>query len=117
MLDLLKHKIDFSQLEALLKARTGVKSLQLQGEVFESQHRFRMNVRSNNLKDQCGIMECVYKEVQLQDFGSGFDKDTNLFNVTINFRYQIIDGGSNGLNVGTYLYNVETKQWSVPNYA
>lgn len=71
--------------------------------------KLKVEMESDNLADQCGIMSSIYKSVTL-DFGNSdifYDTEEGeiLFWCTPHFSYELVDGGSNGIKICTIWYS------------
>lgn len=83
-----------------------------------------INIKSDkNLVKDCGILQLGLKSVLLQDFGTHvlesvvYDKNDNIvestfrLHIVIDARYEIRNGGSNGITILVADYFVEDKRW------
>ena len=83
-----------------------------------------INIKSDkNLVKECGILQLGLKSVLLKDFGVHvlenvvYDKNDNIVestfrvHIVIDARFELINGGSNGITILAADYFVEDKKW------
>lgn len=110
---ILAHQIDFTGLELELSARLGAKNLKFTGEIeLSGRHpELRISFESNELKNQCGVMYSMFKSNKIRNFSNSWSDEENCFWIIVNFSYQHVDGGSNGMEICTAYYFPDTKNW------
>lgn len=86
---------NLEQLNTVVSAILGVKTrLQVEEKKnYRGEIRFEI-VDRKNYRNQCGIMGKAFTEVTIEDFGMWW-RDNGVC-IELNFRYQHVDGGSNG---------------------
>jgi len=80
---------------------------------------YRVTVWSEDLKDFCGILSPLYKKLMIQDFGCEIfvveEESTKVrcFQIflPLNFRYEYVDGGSNGSSIFMAMYDSREGKW------
>lgn len=111
--ELLAHEVDFTGLELELSARLGAKNLKFTGEIeLSGRHQeLRISFESNELKNQCGVMYSMFRSNKIKNFSNSWSDAENCFWIIVNFSYQHVDGGSNGMEICTAYYFPDTKNW------
>lgn len=104
-----KYDIDIKPLEDKISSMVGV-SIKLDHEVAKTRSGEEyIKIKSPNLVDKTGVFRPALKEVYIEEFGGGL-KD-NVFWISIHFVYKIKSGGSNGMDLLTAWYDINTKKW------
>ncbi len=114
-LEELQGKFDASGLEAEIEKRLGFKPEGLSITIVGGRRSPIVEIVSDNLIDQAGIMKKVFKEVTLDNFSGsvGIDKeDGKLFAwVPVHMSWTHNNGGTNGGEWFTSFYFFETGEW------
>jgi len=80
-----------------------------------SGNRPYIKFESQDLTDQAGIFKAGLKSVKLTGAGSdvfNMEKD-NSYGANMTLRFELKDGGSNGIGIGRAFHDMKTKKWDV----
>lgn len=90
-------------IETELKRITGIKNIKLDMEIKSSRNGEYIELTSNELIKYAGIMGCALNSIRLETFNTNVVFDEKNQEVywwgSIDFRYELADGGSNGMKV------------------
>ena len=88
---------NLAQLNTVIGAVLGTKtSLQVEERKNYKGEAYFTIVDHKDYRDQCGIMAKAFKKVTIENYGMGWRE--NGICIKFDFRYEHIDGGSNGAN-------------------
>lgn len=88
---------NLEQLNTVVSALLGVKtSLQIEEKQNYRGETYFAIVDRKDYRNQCGIMAKAFKKVTIENYGMGW-RDNGIC-IKFDFRYEHIDGGSNGAN-------------------
>lgn len=80
-------------------------------EDFKISKQGYVDITSNELKEHTGIMSEYYETFRVESFSNGFTEDSNIYWVSMSFRFRYKSGGSNGHTFKNVFYNFKTKTW------
>lgn len=108
--------------EKYLSKRTGIK-IHLYKEIKQSKNgEYSLNLFTGNLIDKTGICKAMLKYINIECNGISYSIDYNttgeqyLWIPTFDFRYDHINGGSNGYEVGRIKWNEKEASFYGYNY-
>lgn len=110
-------KIDFSELNRILSDKLGIEVNLVPGEITKGYSGYYIPAEmKDNIVSECGILSSVLKSVKLILFNSVITTDNETgelyFWCTPHFRYEIKEGGSNGLGLCAAFFT-ESDGWDI----
>lgn len=90
---LLQNRLE--EINIVVSAKLGIKvNLRIEeSKNYRNQIFFNL-IDDRNIKESCGVMASAFKNVYIKTFGVWWQENGVSFE--LNFRYELIDGGSNG---------------------
>jgi len=110
----LADKFDPSALEAEIAKRLDFKPAGLEVLFNTDDKKARVEITSDNLVDKAGIMDQVFSEVGIYNFGGsvGYDPDEGTYAwVPVHMSWEHVSGGSNGGKMFDAFYFFDTGRW------
>jgi len=110
----LKDQIDMKELMRLLsiKLHNRIDLVLIIENHKKDKHRFE--IESGDVKDQMGIFGANLEYAEISLFGGGTFNDSNSSVwFPVYFSYKHLSGGSNGTNIGDFIWKIEEKKWQV----
>jgi hypothetical protein len=72
----------------------------------------RLRFETNTILNETGVFKNILKECVISSFGGGEIVD-GLMCGSVNLSYSHKDGGSNGLQICTYVYHISSDTWEI----
>jgi hypothetical protein len=104
----LMAEIDFTPLEAKISELLGVSITFITKEAKGSS---RINIETDNIVDQAGLFAAVFSDVRVENFGGEITSSGKKIWFPIHLAWKHIGGGTNGTDLVTALYTIETEEW------
>lgn len=88
-------KTHLEEINIIVSEKLGIKvDLEIKEETnYKKQTVFSL-IDDKNIKNKCGVMESAFENVYIEAFGVWWQEDGVVFE--LDFKYEHIDGGSNG---------------------
>ena len=111
----MKEQFNLRGLQKEISRRAGFKVL-IKGELKKNPRGgVRVEFTSKPLKGRAGLLDFVYKEFRIADFGSSFHEEDETYGpniwIGVNFEYEYLRGGKNGASWFDAFYCLDNGKW------
>jgi len=71
-----------------------------------------LELESQDLVNKAGVMSPVFKTLKIETFNTEYSAKEDVIWITLDFRFELKNGGSNGVHLLTAWYNFDTNDWT-----